>query len=191
MFGWAVVTGKKILAAAILCLVIFFGAPSAGFSDSATFTLLYAFALGMIFPDIDVITGFFKKALHSIAIFLFLFALIIIALYPASIQISGEMCTESLTHSLSGISGIGIYCNAATALFFMAICYIIARAVVGWIPEKNMLHSYLMAFLVIVCAAIFSRFTMAESLFLPATLSFAISYFIHLSIDAGYHTMKR
>ena len=191
MFGWLVVTFKKIVAALILAALIYFGAPSFGFSDASTLTLLYALAIGMIFPDIDVITGFFKKALHSIAVFLFMFALIIIALYPASITISGDMCTESLTHLITGISGLGVFCNAATALVFMAICYIIARAVVGWIPEKDMLHSYFMAILIIVCAAIFSKFALPSNLFLPALFSFSVAYFAHISIDSGYQHMKR
>ena len=191
MFGWTIVTVKKIVAALILGALIYFGASALNFPSSAALTILYALAIGMIFPDIDVITGFFKKALHSISVFLFIFALIIIALYPASIQISGDMCTESLTYSLTGISGIGIFCNAATALVFMAICYIIARAVVGWIPEKNMLHSYMMAVLVIVCAAIFSKFALPSNLFLPSLLAFSAAYFAHISIDSGYHYSRR
>lgn len=190
MFGWIVVTIKKLVAALILLALIYFLAPAFNFSADSTMILLYALIIGMIFPDIDVITGFFKKALHSIAVFLFIFALIIIALYPASIQVSGEMCTESLTYSLTGISGLGIFCNAATALFFMAICYIIARAVVGWIPEKNMLHSYFMTLLIIVCAGIFAKFSLPQTLFLPTLLSFCAAYFTHISIDSGYHHMR-
>ncbi|MFH0927776.1 MAG: hypothetical protein V1822_04310 [Candidatus Micrarchaeota archaeon] len=190
MFGWLMLTGKKILAALLLAALIYLAAPSFGFSPSASIVIIYALFAGMIFPDIDVVTGSIKKALHSIAVFILLFAIIVIALYPASINISGSLCTESLTYSLTGIFGLSPYCNAGTALILLIICYLIVRTVLGWFPEKNMLHSYLMAILIVACATIFSKFYFPDQLFIPVVLSFAIAYFAHLAIDGNSRSRK-
>ncbi|MFA5108745.1 MAG: hypothetical protein WC492_04415 [Candidatus Micrarchaeia archaeon] len=190
MFGWVIVTGKKILAAVLLMILIHFLSSPLGLSTSASNIVILAFAAGMIFPDLDMVTNFLKQILHSAAIFLFLFTLIVVALYPASIQISGDICSESLTYSIFGISGISTYCNAGTVLIFMGICYIVVRMIVGWFPDGYVLHSYIMALLVTVCAAIFCFFAFDKSIFMPAVVSFAIGYFLHMAIDAGYHHMK-
>lgn len=187
MFGWIIVTGKKILASLFLVLLLYFLSPSLNLGPSESILLIYALLIGMAFPDIDIITGLFKYALHSVAVFIFLFALVIAALYPASIQVSGEMCSEELLSTVFGISGFGTYCNAGSALIFMALCYMVARSVVGWIPDKNMLHSYFTALLVIVCAALFLKFGFEPRLFIPMLISFSTGYFMHLAIDAGYH----
>jgi hypothetical protein len=190
MFGWIIVTGKKILSTILISFVLYLLTPALDLPNSASLLLIYSFCAGMIFPDIDMITGFLKRALHSMSVFIFLFLLIVIALYPASIQISGDMCTESITYSLTGISGFGAYCNAGTVLIVMIIGYIFAQAIVGWIPDRNMLHSYLMMILVIVCAALFSLFSFEKSLFYPTVISFSVAYFMHISIDAAYHHMR-
>jgi len=190
MFGWVIVTGKKILAAIFIAILIYFLGPSLHLSESATMLVLYALAAGMIFPDLDMITSFLKQALHAATVFLFLFALVVVALYPVSIQISGEMCSETVTHAIFGIIGIVPYCNAGTALIFMAVCYFLVRIVVGWMPDGYMFHSYVMAVLVTICTALFVRFIFDEILLVPMIAAFAIGYFLHMALDAGYHHLK-
>ena len=190
MFGWLIVSAKKILSTMLISFVIYLLTPSLNLSASTGLLLIYSFCAGMIFPDIDIITGFLKRALHSMSVFIFLFLLIVVALYPASIQISGDMCTESLTYAITGISGLGTYCNAGTVLVLMIIGYIFAQAVVGWIPDRDMLHSYMMMILVIVCAALFSLFSFEHALLYPIIICFSVAYFLHISIDAAYHHMR-
>lgn len=190
MFGWVIVTGKKIIIAALIALLIYYISPALGFSQSDTLLITFAFLVGMAFPDLDMITSFFRQALHATAIFLFLFALIVIALYPASIQISGDLCSESITSAITGMGGLGIYCNAGTVLIFMGVSYFLARLVVGWLPEGYILHSYVMAVLVVICAALFSLFAFGASMLAPMVVVFSTGYILHMSIDAGYHHLK-
>ncbi|MEM3362105.1 MAG: hypothetical protein QXV64_01720 [Candidatus Anstonellaceae archaeon] len=186
MFGWAIATGKKIISLILAFFIIYsFGANY--FSKEILDLIFLSFLIGMVLPDIDLITNFLKKFIHSLAIFLFLIGAIVVIFYPASITLANNLCVavaQPIDPSLK------IYCNIIFLSILLIFFYVIARLIVGFFPSENFMHNYLALVFFSIGGYVFLIFLVENEIAVLLSVVFFIAYFIHLAIDSSYHYHK-
>ncbi|MFN3910065.1 MAG: hypothetical protein ACK4J0_02430 [Candidatus Anstonellaceae archaeon] len=186
MFGWAIASGKKIVAI-VIAFALIYSIGTNYYSKQILDLFFLSFLVGMLLPDIDVLTNFLKKFIHSFAIFLFVFGAILVAFYPASVSVSNNLCL-SITSEVD--KGITTYCNVFFLGLFLVVFYIVARMIVGFVPSENFMHSYLMLIIFAFAGYVFLIFLFEQEMVIFLDAIFFCAYFIHLAIDASYHYHK-
>ncbi|MCX8163111.1 MAG: hypothetical protein N3D10_00980 [Candidatus Micrarchaeota archaeon] len=186
MFGWAIATGKKLIAIFLAFLITYSVGPNYFQKELLDFIFL-AFLVGMVLPDLDLITNFLKNFIHWLAIFLFILGSALIIFYPSSINIANNVCV-SITEPIA--ANLTVYCNIIFLGILLVFFYIIARMIVGFIPSENFMHSYFALILVSLGCYIFLFFLLGQQQAILLSIVFFGSYFIHLAIDSSYHYHK-
>ncbi|PIT84534.1 hypothetical protein COU37_02910 [Candidatus Micrarchaeota archaeon CG10_big_fil_rev_8_21_14_0_10_45_29] len=185
MFGIAWITLKKAVEAVVISLILFFLAPMIGVEQAWINAAIISLWAGMLFVDVDAVTGWLKKMMHAASALVFLFIAILIFLFPASNSIASQVCGSSLL----GASG-NIVCHSGVLLLLLVVCYILARVLFGWIPTKDAFHNWFMMVAFTLCYAVLTPFIFSASLFVPAVLGFGIGYALHLIADHEHRHLK-
>lgn len=128
--------------------------------------------LGMILPDLDVLTGIIKTVFKIGAGMIILFIALFLFMTPMSAEVGGYML------DVVGLEA-GTFVQQALAIcIFAIISYFLANLVFGFLPSKNAFHSYIVLILFVFGVWMFSEKSVLK------TAGFALGYLGHIMLDS-------
>lgn len=174
-------TMRKLVAMIALPPVIYMLGGALSLSPAECGLAVLGFWIGMLFPDLDVFTGWIKTSFQTMLLILFLGAGIMV--YPFAWNSLGGFCPTAQIQSFSSLLEAQTVCQLGLSLMLVGAAYIIAWLLVGWIPEKNSFHQWTTMALIAGGMGMLNRAISISSNPWPLTIGFGAGYAMHIIID--------
>jgi len=174
-------TVRKAFAAVVLTPLVFIIGVSLKLSGPEAFLGVLGLWLGMLFPDLDVVTGWIRTTFQTMLLILFLAAGIM--LYPIGWGIIGGYCPSGLIHGISTQLDPLVVCKLGYALLIGLAAYLLAWLAVSWVPAKNSFHHWTTAVFIAGGMGLLNQAVAISENPWPLTIGFAIGYGLHILLD--------
>ncbi|MDE1798523.1 MAG: hypothetical protein KGH63_03895 [Candidatus Micrarchaeota archaeon] len=180
MFG-LMATLKKLALLIILPPLLLVGAAWANWSAGQAALLIAAYVAGMLFPDLDVITGLLRTTFRAVLL-VFLVVIAVVAFPTAWAHAGGYCPTGAIQGVLSTVNAM-IACQIALAMLSVAVAWAATGLLVGWIPEKDSFHHWTSGILFSGGLALVAGILRLTGDYLLLGLGFGVGYALHLLAD--------
>lgn len=174
-------TVKKIIGTAALTPIIYIGGVMLGLGATDASLLLLGFFVGMIFPDLDVFTGWIRTTFQTMLLIIFLAAGIMV--YPIAWGIIGNACPVGLVKGISSGLDAAVVCKLALAVLIGLAAYILAWLAVSWLPARNSFHGWGTAAMLAGGMGLLNRAIAIAANPWPITIGFGLGYIMHILLD--------
>ncbi len=183
-------TGRKIVMALTVPVLILFASSRFLIPPEHVFCIIAAFWAGMLFPDIDVITGFIRTTFQTMLLIIFMGGAVL--LYPQLWTAASPFCPVSDIHGVLG-SGFDpfVVCQGGLAVLLMAFAWIISYVMVFWLPAKNSFHSPTSAVVMSASVGMFNNIVRLSTSTGLLTAGFALGYFLHIMADSAFDFLPK
>lgn len=181
-------TGRKAVLAIVVPLLILFAASRFIIPGVQTASIILAFWVGLLFPDLDVITGFIRTTFQTMLLIVLMAGAVL--LYPALWGTAAVYCpVSSITGVLDAVVSPLFVCQAGLAGLLMAAAWILSYILVFWLPAKNSFHSWTSAVAISGGVGMLNHIlAVAYSPWL-LTAGFALGYASHIMADTAFDFM--
>jgi len=174
-------TLRKLALSIVLPLILIVISSSLKLDSDLSTLIVFGFFAGMLFPDIDVITGFIRTTFQTMMLILMMGGAILI--FPILWPIAAPVCPASaITGAVSGIDAPTV-CQMGLAVMLMIAAFVLAWILVAWIPAKNAFHQWPAAAAMLGCIGMLNYILKISDNPWPLTIGFGIGYSIHLMAD--------
>lgn len=179
-------TGRKFVMALTVPLLILFASSRLLIPPSNAFCLIAAFWAGLIFPDIDVVTGFIRTTFQTMLLIVFMGGAVL--MYPQLWGVATPYCPASDIHGILGPSFDPlVVCQGGLALLLMAAAWILAYIMVFWLPAKDSFHSWTSAAVMSGGVGMFNNIARLSADSGLLTAGFALGYGLHIMADTAFN----
>ena len=167
-------------------LLILFAASRLLVPSLDIFLLIVAFWAGLIFPDIDVITGFIRTTFQTMLLIVLMGGAVLT--YPPLWGAAVPYCPVS---DINGVIGPAfnplVVCQGGLAVLLMAAAWVLSYIMVFWLPAKNSFHSWTSAAVMSGGVGMFNNIARLSSDTGLLTAGFALGYALHILADTAFN----
>ncbi len=188
MFGTSYIlgaTGRKIVMGLTVPLLILFAASRLLFPSAETTCIILAFWAGLVFPDIDVITGFIRTTFQTMLLIVFMGGAVL--MYPPLWGMAAGYCPVS---GIQGVVGAAfnplVVCQGGLAVLLLAAAWVLSFIMVFWLPAKNAFHSWTSAVVMSAGVGMFNNIAHLSADSTLLTAGFALGYALHILADTAF-----
>ncbi len=175
-------TARKTVLGLVIPLVLLFVASRLGLSPADSTLVAAGFLAGMLFPDIDVLTGFIRTTFQTMVLIVLMgFAIL---LFPFFWPMAEGYCPVSAIASVSPGLDSGAVCQIGLAILVLAAAYALSWVLVAWIPAKNAFHQWTTAAVMAGSVGMLNSVIHLSDSPWPLAAGFFIGYAIHLLADS-------
>ncbi|VVB57377.1 Uncharacterised protein [uncultured archaeon] len=174
-------TVRKIALAAVAPFFILFAASALGLGAEASTLAVVGFFAGMVFPDIDVLTGFIRTTFQTMVLIVLMgFAIL---LFPVFWPMAQGVCpAAAISGFIPGLDASAV-CQIGLAIAMMAAAYVLSWILVAWIPDKNAFHHWTSAAVMMGGVGMLNHIIRISDNPWPLSAGFGIGYALHLLAD--------
>ncbi len=174
-------TVRKIIAMLALAPVLFLACVFVGLTKAEAAVVVLGFWVGMVFPDLDVVTGWIRTTFQTMLLILFLGAVIMI--YPIAWGNLGGFCPASQINEISTQLTPAIICKLGLAGLLMAGAYILAWLAVSWVPAKNSFHHWATAVMIAGGLGVLNQVLLISLNQWILPIGVGVGYGLHIILD--------
>jgi hypothetical protein len=175
-------TARKLALALVIPIVLLFIASRLGLDGNNSTLVAAGFLAGMLFPDIDVLTGFIRTTFQTMVLIVLMgFAIL---LFPFFWPMAEGYCPASAITGFSpGLDALSV-CQIGFAILVLAAAYALSWVLVAWIPGKNAFHQWTTAAVMTGSVGMLNSIIHLSDSPWPLAAGFFIGYAAHLLADS-------
>lgn len=174
-------TLRKIALAIVLPLILISIASYIKLDSDLSMLIVAGFFAGMIFPDIDVITGFIRTTFQTMMLILMMGGAIL--LFPILWPNAAPFCpAAAINGAVPGLDAPAV-CQMGLAVMLMIAAFVLAWILVAWIPAKNAFHHWTAAVAMSGGIGMLNHILKISDNPWPLTIGFGLGYGLHLMAD--------
>ncbi len=183
-------TGRKIVMGLTVPVLILFASSRFLIPSEHVFCIIAAFWAGLIFPDLDVITGYVRTSFQSMLLIVFMGGAVL--MYHSLWAVSAPYCPASdIQGILDGAFDALVVCQSGLAVILMAAAWLISYIMVFWLPAKNSFHSWTSAAVMSGGVGMFNNIVRLSTSTGLLTAGFALGYFLHIMADSAFDFLPK
>lgn len=181
--GALLATLKKLAVLVVGVPVLLAIANGMGFDSGTGMLLALSFVAGLIFPDLDVLTGLIRTTFKTVL--LVIFVILVVVGFPIIWGFASGFCPAGVIHSyLPVVDGL-VTCQIILALLAVGVAYGAAELAVIGIPAKDSFHHWTSAILFSGGIALVAKILQLTEQSNVVGAGFGIGYLSHMAADMG------
>ncbi len=174
-------TVKKIIGLIVFAPIVFILGAAVGLNAALSGLLVLGFFLGMVFPDLDVFTGWIRTTFQTMLLIIFLAAGIMV--YPLGWGVIGGFCPAKVIGEIAPALEAVAACKLGFAVLIGLAAYVLAWLAVSWLPARNSFHSWGAAVMFAGGLGLLNRAIALTANPWPITVGFGAGYALHILLD--------
>lgn len=188
MLGTSILLGatvRKAVLALVVPLLILFAASRFLLPGAETTCIVLAFWAGLLFPDLDVITGFIRTTFQTMLLMVLMAGAVL--LYPALWGTAAGYCpTDAIRGAVDGAVSPLFVCQIGLAALLMAAAWILSFILVFCLPAKNSFHSWTSMVVISAGVGMLNQILSVSTSPWLLTAGFALGYASHILADTVF-----